>query len=332
MAHGRSGPDIVMTTRYAGASEIRAVSDHEENRTPDGSSAIDTVRSHLNEILHGPATQQKALDVMWEKGVKKPTQQAEEPYVQIVISASSSFFRSAGQGPGEWDPDKLKVWKDATMAWLQKEYGKDLAHVSLHLDEDTPHMHVLVVPTYEKKQGRKPSQRKKSGETYEEFQERLTEWKNSPETTRTAGRSSSEYWSKTWCRLEARKSYHQAVEHLGLGYGKDFVGENEDSPKRKVTGTWVREEAVRLADERAELLRQLSDLERREDIIENKMRLIKSMQNIIMRAVSTIRGTLGLVVGRDFAEDVKAINDKIDEIDAISAEDARPEAEDSPGF
>ena len=41
------------------------------------------------------------------------------------------------------------------------------------------------------------------------------------------------------------------MEHLGLGYGKDFVGESENSPENKKTGAWVREEVKRLADERA---------------------------------------------------------------------------------
>lgn len=254
MAHGREGPDIVMQIRYAGASEIRAETDHEANRTPDGSSAIDPLRSHLNRILHGPSTQQEALDEMWEKGVRRPSAQAESPYVQSVISASPGFFiRNDDEGSGEWDQEKLDLWVKDTMAWLRKEYGADLVHASLHLDETTPHIHVLIVPTYERK-NRRPSQRKKSGETSEDFQERLTEWENEPKITRTAGRSSSEYWSKVHCRTDARRSYHAAVQHLGLGYGRDFVAEGKPSPEHKLTGTWVREEAARIAVDRAALV------------------------------------------------------------------------------
>jgi hypothetical protein len=253
MAHGREGPDIVMQIRYAGASEIRAETDHEANRTPDGSSAIDPLRSHLNRILHGPSTQQEALDEMWEKGVRRPSAQAESPYVQSVISASPGFFiRNDDEDSGEWDQEKLDLWVQDTMAWLRKEYGDDLVHASLHLDETTPHIHVLIVPTYERK-NRRPSQRKKSGETSEDFQERLTEWENEPKITRTAGRSSSEYWSKVHCRTDARRSYHAAVQHLGLGYGRDFVAEGKPSPEHKLTGTWVREEAARIAVDRAAL-------------------------------------------------------------------------------
>lgn len=254
MAHGREGPDIVMTTRYAGVSEIRAVSVHETDRTPDGSSAIDPLRSHLNQILHGPKTQQEAVKAMWESGVKQPTTQAERPFVQMAISASPSYFAfEGGVVPGTWDQVKLDAWLEKTMHWLRKEYGADLAHVSLHLDEDTPHLHVLIIPTYEKKKGRKPSRRVKSGETEQAFADRLTAWQADTETTRTAGRSTSVYWSKKWCRRIARQSYHDAVSSLGLGYGKDFVGEDEPSPERKETGTWVREQARKVEEEKLAL-------------------------------------------------------------------------------
>ncbi len=250
MAHGRSQPDIVMTTRYVGASEIRQVTDHEESRTPDGSSAIDPLRTHLNTVLHGPSTQQEALEQLWKQGVKKPTAQAERPYVQTVLSASPSYFRGKDQGPGEWDSAALDGWVEATMKWLRKTYGNDLVHASLHLDEDTPHIHVLVVPTYERKP-RKPGRRKK-GETPDEFEARKQAALDGP-TIRTASRSSNAHWLKEWVRLNDRKSYHAAVESLGLGYGKDFVGEDAASPVNKTTGRWVREEAARLADERKQI-------------------------------------------------------------------------------
>lgn len=250
MAHGREGPDLVMTVRYAGASEVRSVSGHEKDRVPDGSSAIDPARSHLNQILHGPGTQFEALEQLWQQGVRKPAAQAEKPFVQLVLSASPSFFRGQGQGPGQWDQDRLDSWLEATMRWLRSEYGDDLAHVALHQDEDTPHLHVLVVPTYSKKP-RVPG-RKKRGESDEDFALRKLE-AISADTVRTAGRASSEYWSNKWARRDARKSYHTAVQHLGIGYGRDFVEDGDPSPRHKTTGNFVREEAARLRDLRNEI-------------------------------------------------------------------------------
>lgn len=249
MAHGRQGPDIVANIRYVGMSAIRAVSDHERYRTPDGASAIDPTRSHLNEVLHGPATQQEALEALWATGVKKPAAQAETPYVQMVLSASPGYFRAPGQGRGQWDQEKLKAWLDATMAWLRREYGADLIHASLHLDEDTPHIHALIVPTYRKAK-RMPG-RMKRGETPAEFEARKAAALAS--TIRAAGRSSCEQWARPMARRLARKSYHEAVEDLGLGYGRDFIEEAQPSPSSVPTGVWVRQKAADLATKEVEM-------------------------------------------------------------------------------
>lgn len=281
MAHGRQGPDIVMTTRYASVSDVRAVSEHEKHRTPDGSSSIDPNRSHLNEVLIGPGTQQDALDQLYGSGVKRPTAQAEAPFVQMVLSASPSFFRTEGKGPGEWDQKKLREWKEETLKWLRKEYGRDLIHVSLHLDEDTPHMHVLIVPTYEKKP-RRPGKPKK-GETPEEFEARKEAAENGA-VIRTVGRSSNEYWSRNFARRISRQSYHAAMEHLGLGYGRDFVGEGEPSPERKETGAWVREQASLLKDERQEVARQLEMLELARAAVEAERSRIRGMADVMNHA------------------------------------------------
>lgn len=274
MAHGRTGPDIVMNTRYAGPSEVRSVSVHEEKRIPDGASAIDPDRSELNRLLWSfgpepetgepdlrPRTQSEALEQLWASGVKKPAQQSEKPFVQMVISASPEYFRDEAQGEGEWNKEKLDKWIDATMKWLRKEYGDDLIHVSLHLDEDTPHVHVLIAPTYGKKP-RKPGRRKRN-ETEEEFEARKAEAENAG-TVRTVGRASNDYWKRAWARREARLSYHKAVESLGIGYGKDFVGSDEPSPKHVKTGIFVREKAEELRKKEKELLE-------REHLIEEKV-------------------------------------------------------------
>nr|CRY96462.1 hypothetical protein [uncultured prokaryote] len=248
MAHGRIGPDIVLNIRYAGTSEIRSVSVHEKKREPDGASAIDPERSHLNEVLDGTGTQWDALQQLWESGVKPPTAQAERPYVQMVISASPEFFRTGGHKAGQWDESRLKAWKEKTMQWLRDEYGDDLVHASLHLDEDTPHIHALIVPTYEKRP-RMPG-RPKRGESREAFEERRKQAENAF-GVRTAGRSSCEQWSKRFARRTARQSYHGAVQGLGLGYGKDFIAENEPTPEHTPTGVWVREQAAAVEDAKA---------------------------------------------------------------------------------
>lgn len=248
MAHGREGPDIVANIRYVGVSAVRAVSDHEKKRIPDGVSSIDLERSHLNKVLVGEGTQMDALEALWSSGVKRPAAQAEAPFVQLVLSASPAFFRPRGQGLGQYDQCLLDQWQNATLTWLQDEYGVDLVHASIHLDEDTPHIHALVVPTY-RKAARRPGKMKR-GETLEAFEERKAVAASS--VVRTAGRSSCEQWSRPFARRFARKSYHAAVENLGLGYGRDFIDEGLPSPEGKTTRDWVRLQTAEAVERVAE--------------------------------------------------------------------------------
>lgn len=234
-------PKVVMNIRYVGTTKIHSVSDHEKNRTPDGASAIDPARSRLNKVLLGPATQADALKELWEGGVKPPATQSETPYIQMVLSASPEYFRDPGQTAGQWNHDRLKDWVKRTSSWLRKEYGRDCVHISMHLDEDTPHIHALIVPTYDKRP-RKPG-RQKRGETLEQFEARKREAENAA-TVRAVGRSSNEKWRKNYARRDARKSYHQAVDSLGIEYGEDFLAAGEPSPVHKPTGTWVKEKAA----------------------------------------------------------------------------------------
>lgn len=244
-------PKVVMNIRYVSKRAIIAMAWHEQHRTPDGASAIDPSRSHMNRVIRGPKTQEQALDKLFKEGVKKPTAQAETPYVQMVLSASPEYFRDEGQGPGQWNDRKMKEWGQKSFQWLKAEYGDDLIHVALHLDEDTPHLHALIVPTYERK-ARMPGRRKRN-ETQEEFEDRKREAENAP-TTRTVGRSSNEKWRKSFARHDARISYHKAVESLGIEYGQDFLGEALPSPEHKLTGTFVKEQASQNARDRKTMM------------------------------------------------------------------------------
>ena len=47
---------------------------------------------------------------------------------------------------GVLEPDKVKAWATASLAWAKRQWAGQLASVVLHLDEMTPHLHLLVVP------------------------------------------------------------------------------------------------------------------------------------------------------------------------------------------
>jgi hypothetical protein len=310
-----------MNTRYAGASHVQSLSIHEEKREPDGSSDIDPSRSQLNRLLWSdsrpepilaiasddrPRTQQAALEALWASGVTRPAKQSETPYVQSVLSVSPEYFRGDGQGSGEWNQQNLDAWVDATMKWLHDEYGRDLVHVSLHLDEQTPHMHVLIVPTYDKKP-RRPGRRNRN-ETEQEFENRKAAAENAP-TTRVAGRASNDYWKRAWARREARKSYHAAVAGLGIGYGKDFIGDDEPSPEHVKTGTWVREQASFLKEKENDLVARETRIEERESSLSESEEQARKMRNTADKEWAL--AAKARMKAESVFEDVTSLHDKI---------------------
>jgi len=73
---------------------------------------------------------------------------------EIVISASPVYFRPGlEQVGGTYDPERLRAWANATLTWAKQTWPDQLASMVLHLDEQTPHAHLLVVPRMSKASG-----------------------------------------------------------------------------------------------------------------------------------------------------------------------------------
>jgi DNA repair exonuclease SbcCD ATPase subunit len=240
---------LVYNIEPASPSMISSLDRHCLVREPDGSSNIVTERSHLNRILEGHEDGLTAsLKALYASGVKKPTAQAEKPYLRIVLSASPEYFRPGDPGAvGTWEEDRLAAWEEATMNQLRAEHGDDLIFAELHLDEDTPHIHAVVAPTYLRK-ARVPGKQKR-GETPEQFEERKAAARAS-EGIRTVGRASHPTLSKQGSFQRLRERMTVAVDHLGIEYGEDRA---IDAPDGQSTREWVIQEAARLRAEQAEL-------------------------------------------------------------------------------
>ena len=255
-------PKLVYNIEPASPSMISSLDRHCLVREPDGSSNIVTERSHLNRILEGHEDGLTAsLKALYASGVKKPTAQAEKPYLRIVLSASPEYFRPDDPGAvGTWDVDRLAAWEDATMNQLREEHGADLIFAELHLDEDTPHIHAVVAPTYLRK-ARVPGKQKR-GETPEQFEERKAAARAS-EGIRTVGRASHPTLSKQGSFQRLRERMTVAVDHLGIEYGEDRA---IDAPEGQSTAQYVKNEAARIRAEQDELERERKALaqERRE--------------------------------------------------------------------
>ena len=74
---------------------------------------------------------------------------------EIVLSASPSYFRPGRESMGGvFEPDKVKAWATASLAWAKRQWADQLASVVLHLDELAPHMHILCIPRVRTEAGR----------------------------------------------------------------------------------------------------------------------------------------------------------------------------------
>jgi hypothetical protein len=70
--------------------------------------------------------------------------------VEILLTASPEYFRPDDPSKyGDYQPDKLADWTEASVKWLKTEYGDRIVRAELHLDEATPHIHAYLVPTDE---------------------------------------------------------------------------------------------------------------------------------------------------------------------------------------
>ncbi|MFM9899828.1 MAG: plasmid recombination protein [Polaromonas sp.] len=74
---------------------------------------------------------------------------------EIVLSASPSYFRPGREHlGGVYEPERLKAWASAALAWAKRTWPDQLASMVLHADdEQTPHAHLMVVPRVQKQGG-----------------------------------------------------------------------------------------------------------------------------------------------------------------------------------
>ena len=73
--------------------------------------------------------------------------------VEILLTASPEYFRPDDPSKyGQYQPDKLAGWIEASQKWLEDEYGDRIVRAELHLDEATPHIHAYLVPVDERGQ------------------------------------------------------------------------------------------------------------------------------------------------------------------------------------
>lgn len=117
---------------------------------------IDVERTHLNMGAYRPENQ--TLYAAWrdkcaELGIS-PTRKGQICMEQAVVTASPDFFKALG-----WDKDAARQWRvedipvniiryfEQAAKWLGAYLGnQNIISMTIHLDEETPHMHVDYIP------------------------------------------------------------------------------------------------------------------------------------------------------------------------------------------
>ena len=67
--------------------------------------------------------------------------------VEMLLSASPEYFRPGQPAQaGAYKSARMDAWAQATTQWLTERYGDRIQKATLHLDEATPHMHVVLLP------------------------------------------------------------------------------------------------------------------------------------------------------------------------------------------
>lgn len=127
--------------------------------------------------------------------------------VEVVLTASPEYFRPDDPtAHGKYDHQRTKEWLKATNRFLKSKYNGLVAEATLHLDEATPHLHVIVVPAMKKERKRK--QKKADREAGKP-----------PETYVSYGLCAKEMFNRQ-ALIDLQTDYAKALEPLGLERGQ----------------------------------------------------------------------------------------------------------------
>ena len=113
-------------------------------------------------------TLQQAVDLRVKEAGVKP-RKGQSTCLEMIFSGSRDVMTTMSR-------EELLRWADDTLTWAQETWGKDnVVSASLHVDETTPHIHMIVVPivTGESRRTRLHKQQKKSSRKYNIDHDRL---------------------------------------------------------------------------------------------------------------------------------------------------------------
>ena len=132
---------ILRFAKYKGP-EIGQIEAHNERtkETYASNPDIDPVRKHLNYNLLTPPPKYRAEVERQIKKVGCRTRKDSVRLVEAMITASPEFFQ-------EKSPNEIRAFFERSVEFLKSHQSPDtLISAAVHMDEETPHMHLCFVP------------------------------------------------------------------------------------------------------------------------------------------------------------------------------------------
>ena len=112
----------------------------------NASAAAHPELSKFNVVLFGDESPCEAVRLYYERyNLKQFGKGANRTRLatDLLYTVSPQFFMIPGTQ--RYDFQLIDKWVETTMNYLKNEYGNDLCWVQLHLDESSPHLHILVI-------------------------------------------------------------------------------------------------------------------------------------------------------------------------------------------
>lgn len=155
--------------------------------------------------VHEMNIQQAVTRRLREAGVK--VQRNQNTLLMVMLSGSPETMNAMGRG-------KLLDWAQDSLAWAQDTFGREnVVSASLHVDEKTPHIHLIVVPLVKGESKRTANKRRlkeEAGQKPKQYNINHDKWRLCCSEVFCAGRGAN----------NKLKQYHDSYyERVGQKYG-----------------------------------------------------------------------------------------------------------------
>ncbi|MET4163488.1 hypothetical protein ABIE61_003352 [Marinobacterium sp. MBR-111] len=277
--------------------------DKHNDRTYDSPHADPTLTQYNYHVIGSGNTHQDFIDhcVNHDIDPEKPCRQKDQIYAfDAMFTASPDFWQHDQNLAHGWDQKQIDQFVDGVQSFLNKEFPGQCISLEVHLDETSPHIHAMLVPTIERTN-------KKTGE-----HEHVISYKD------VLGGSKFQL-------SDMQNSYHDHVKHLGLERGTVGSKAKHQKPGRYYSEQAAKEEkALEAAREAAEQAKNTIDKapssltqkakealtgsyqEKLKELIDAQSKLIASKQQELNTVKADLTARVAAAEGRAEKERIRA--------------------------